>query len=369
MGSNPSTESNNTTEITAMNEMQVLCMRRQGTMESSTRKELRNSNIAPRIIDNVQWPRGVSTVWYCNFAFLPTTAPDVTDAFAQIRTSIDQIHVEQIRRKDDVDKLIDTLLMHIRDIEKKFSERFDACVGIRILELFVEVSVTQNLGCEGERNYRTLISLLGLLATMRRVVNYNSSWARQRQVELFDASGIRVWCQGYSAGGGADPARGSPGGVVTSTRPDNAHDRTYRVLLNNIRHDARDHKNLLSLDLKSSQQKLSTQVAAADFDTVDVRKEVKELNAKVTYLDGQVAAIRSELFDFRAKAEENHLNLSTQLGFLVDYINRGGDAKKGEDGSSRPQPPPDDQSRPSGGSGVRPRAHIRDKTRKTSGSN
>ncbi|KZV21322.1 hypothetical protein F511_24503 [Dorcoceras hygrometricum] len=180
--------------------------------------------------------------------FLPTTAPDVTDALAQIRTSIDQIRVEQIRRKDDVDKLRDTLLMHIHDIEKKFLERFDA------------------------------------------------------------------------------------------------HDRTYRVLLNNIRHDARDHKKILSLDLKSSQQKLSTQVASAAFDTVDVRKEVKDLNAKVTFLDGQVAAIRSELFDFRAKPKENHLNLSTQLGFLVDYINRGGDAKKGEGGSSRPQPPPDDQS-------------------------
>ncbi|KZV33471.1 nuclear poly(A) polymerase 1-like [Dorcoceras hygrometricum] len=112
-------------------------------------------------------------------------------------------------------------------------------------------------------------------------------------------------------------------------------------------------KNLLSLDLKSSQQKLSTQVAAAAFDTIDVRKEVKELNAKVTFMDGQVAAIRSEFFDFRSKEEENHLNLSTQLGFLVDYINRGGDAKKGEGGSSHPQPPPDDQSRPSGGSGGR----------------
>ncbi|KZV17900.1 ATP-dependent caseinolytic (Clp) protease/crotonase family protein [Dorcoceras hygrometricum] len=30
---------------------------------------------------------------------------------------------------------------------------------------------------------------LDLLATMRRVVNYHSSWARQRQVELFVASG------------------------------------------------------------------------------------------------------------------------------------------------------------------------------------
>ncbi|KZV49622.1 protein CHROMATIN REMODELING 8 [Dorcoceras hygrometricum] len=50
----------------------------------------------------------------------------------------------------------------------------------------------RHIGCEGERQYRTLISLLGLLATMRRVVNYHSSWARQRQVELFDAYGIRV---------------------------------------------------------------------------------------------------------------------------------------------------------------------------------
>ncbi|KZV21057.1 hypothetical protein F511_32369 [Dorcoceras hygrometricum] len=122
---------------------------------------------------------------------LPTVATGVPDAFAQLRASIDQLHFEQIRCKDDVDKLRDTLLMQIHDIEKKFTERFDA------------------------------------------------------------------------------------------------HDRTYRVLLNNIRHDARDHKNLLSLDLKSSQQKLSTQVAAAAFDTVDIRKEVKELNAKVTFLDEQ----------------------------------------------------------------------------------
>ncbi|KZV20363.1 hypothetical protein F511_16431 [Dorcoceras hygrometricum] len=53
-------------------------------------------------------------------------------------------------------------------------------------------SKRRRLGCEGERRYRTLISLLDLLATMRRVVNYHSSWARQQHVELFDASGIRV---------------------------------------------------------------------------------------------------------------------------------------------------------------------------------
>ncbi|KZV18150.1 hypothetical protein F511_28967 [Dorcoceras hygrometricum] len=46
------------------------------------------------------------------------------------------------------------------------------------------------------------------LATMRRVVNYHSSWARQRQVELFDASGN----PGFTAGRDFNPARGAPGG-------------------------------------------------------------------------------------------------------------------------------------------------------------
>ncbi|KZV53078.1 hypothetical protein F511_07933 [Dorcoceras hygrometricum] len=63
-------------------------------------------------------------------------------------------------------------------------------------------------GCEGERRYRTLISLLGSLATISRVVNYHSSWARQQQVELFDASGN----PGFTAGRGFNPAGGAPGG-------------------------------------------------------------------------------------------------------------------------------------------------------------
>ncbi|KZV50121.1 hypothetical protein F511_16514 [Dorcoceras hygrometricum] len=63
--------------------------------------------------------------------------------------------------------------------------------------------------------------------------------------------------------------------------------------------------------------------------------------------------LKNEQLDFRAQAQENYNTLSTKLGLLVDYINRSGDAKKGEDGSSRPQRPPDDQSRPSGGSASR----------------
>ncbi|KZV28259.1 hypothetical protein F511_02129 [Dorcoceras hygrometricum] len=46
---------------------------------------------------------------------------------------------------------------------------------------------------------------------MRRVVNYHSSWARQQQVELFDASGN----PGSTAGRGFNPAGGAPGALYT----------------------------------------------------------------------------------------------------------------------------------------------------------
>ncbi|KZV20872.1 hypothetical protein F511_38467 [Dorcoceras hygrometricum] len=49
---------------------------------------------------------------------------------------------------------------------------------------------------------------------MRRVVNYHSSWARQRQVELFDASGN----PGFTAGRGYNPAGGAPGGARDLTK-------------------------------------------------------------------------------------------------------------------------------------------------------
>ncbi|KZV52242.1 protein pelota-like [Dorcoceras hygrometricum] len=48
----------------------------------------------------------------------------------------------------------------------------------------------------------------GIVVTMRQVVNYHSSLARQQQVELFDASGN----PGSTAGHGFNPASGAPGG-------------------------------------------------------------------------------------------------------------------------------------------------------------
>ncbi|KZV34294.1 hypothetical protein F511_38974 [Dorcoceras hygrometricum] len=66
-------------------------------------------------------------------------------------------------------------------------------------------------------------------------------------------------------------------------------------VLGALRKDSHSQKQLLSLDIKSSHKQLSTQVAAAAMDTVDVRRVVKELEAKVIYLDEQVSATRNDL--------------------------------------------------------------------------
>ncbi|KZV30945.1 hypothetical protein F511_20491 [Dorcoceras hygrometricum] len=82
-----------------------------------------------------------------------------------------------------------------------------------------------------------------------------------------------------------------------------------------------------------------------------IQNEFRALNAKVTSLDEQVAATRNDLLEFRAQAQETLNHITDQLSELIYYINRGGNDKKGEVSSSRPQPPPDDQNRGSGNSG------------------
>ncbi|KZV17059.1 hypothetical protein F511_21169 [Dorcoceras hygrometricum] len=72
--------------------------------------------------------------------------------------------------------------------------------------------------------------------------------------------------------------------------------------------------------------------ASVTADFLDVKKAVRELNAK-------------------AQAQDNHNILTDQLSELVNYINRGGNDKKGEGSSRGPQPPPNDQNRDSGNTG------------------
>ncbi|KZV40147.1 hypothetical protein F511_39245 [Dorcoceras hygrometricum] len=73
-----------------------------------------------------------------------------------------------------------------------------ACFVVIVAQKYKDVRASGNTALSS--------SLLGLLATMRRVVNYHSSWTRQRQVELFDESGN----PGFTAGRGFNPAGGAP---------------------------------------------------------------------------------------------------------------------------------------------------------------
>ncbi|KZV50368.1 switch-associated protein 70 [Dorcoceras hygrometricum] len=124
-------------------------------------------------------------------------------------------------------------------------------------------------------------------------------------------------------------------------------DQDFRGMIKNIRQEARNDADVFSMKLEAAR----TQNVILKTEIVDARQEVKAQKADLfKEIDESLATIRSEKLDFRAQAQENYNTLSTQLCFLVDYINRGGDTKKGEGGSSHPQPPPDDQNRTSGGS-------------------
>ncbi|KZV24458.1 hypothetical protein F511_20717 [Dorcoceras hygrometricum] len=80
-------------------------------------------------------------------------------------------------------------------------------------------------------------------------------------------------------------------------------------------------------------------------DLFDIKKNQRAQEAKLNALDGQVAAIRNEQLEFQNKISADLLSLSTQFADIVDYI-RGGDAKKGEGGSSSRPPPVRVERRP-----------------------
>ncbi|KZV13865.1 filament-like plant protein 6-like [Dorcoceras hygrometricum] len=122
----------------------------------------------------------------------------------------------------------------------------------------------------------------------------------------------------------------------------------FRKLIQNVRQDGRTLDDVQSLCFNEFRKGFLAHSAAVTADSMDFKKEFRALNAKVTSLDEQVAATRNDLLEFRAQAQET-LNLITdQLSELIAYINRGGNDKRGEVSSSRPQPPSDDQNRGSG---------------------
>ncbi|KZV20438.1 hypothetical protein F511_39300 [Dorcoceras hygrometricum] len=127
----------------------------------------------------------------------------------------------------------------------------------------------------------------------------------------------------------------------------------FRNLFQSARQDGQNQDDIQTLRFNAFQKVVLAQGVTAGADSVEVRKEINALEAKINSLDGQVAAIRNEQLEFQTKIAADILSLSTQLGDLVDYI-RGGDAKKGEgSSSSRPLLPPINQGEGSGGDTIR----------------
>ncbi|KZV50689.1 dystroglycan-like [Dorcoceras hygrometricum] len=116
-------------------------------------------------------------------------------------------------------------------------------------------------------------------------------------------------------------------------------DANVRKLINSVCQYAHTLSDVQKMHLNNVKKAVLGQGVTAGTDSLEIRRAINALDAKILLLDGQVAAIRSEQLDFQDKIAADLLSLSTQIGDLVDYI-RGGDAKKGEGSSSRPQPPP-----------------------------
>ncbi|KZV56844.1 hypothetical protein F511_33385 [Dorcoceras hygrometricum] len=121
--------------------------------------------------------------------------------------------------------------------------------------------------------------------------------------------------------------------------------QSFHRLLTRIQQEGQNETTALSLGLKA----VRTQTTLISNEQEDARKEAKEQKAIITDMDESLATLRGKQLDFRAQAQENYNNLSSQLGELVAYINRGNDQKGEGSSSHRPQPPPDDQNRPNGG--------------------
>ncbi|KZV29003.1 hypothetical protein F511_03779 [Dorcoceras hygrometricum] len=93
-----------------------------------------------------------------------------------------------------------------------------------------------------------------------------------------------------------------------------------------------------SMQMNDLKKGLVAPVGTIFQDIFDIKKNQRAQEAKLNALNGQVAAIRNEQLEFQSKISTDLLSLSTQFAEIVDYI-RGGDAKKGEGGSSSRPPP------------------------------
>ncbi|KZV48388.1 hypothetical protein F511_37752 [Dorcoceras hygrometricum] len=110
-------------------------------------------------------------------------------------------------------------------------------------------------------------------------------------------------------------------------------------------HSACDILERQSTQIKDLKKGLVAPVSTIFQDLIDLKRNDKAHEAKLNALDGQVAALRNDQLEFQNRISADLLSLSTQFADIVEFI-RGGDAKKGESGSSSRPPPVRVERRP-----------------------
>ncbi|KZV29314.1 hypothetical protein F511_22140 [Dorcoceras hygrometricum] len=140
----------------------------------------------------------------------------------------------------------------------------------------------------------------------------------------------------------------------TSEIRSKVHDATFNVrgdLLKQqawLRHTFQDACDVLerqSKQMNDLKKGLMAPVGTIFQDLFDIKKNQRAQEAKLNALDGQVAALRNEQLEFQNRISADLLCLSTQFADIIEFI-RGGDAKKGEGGSSSRPPPVRVERRP-----------------------
>ncbi|KZV28139.1 hypothetical protein F511_13393 [Dorcoceras hygrometricum] len=115
-----------------------------------------------------------------------------------------------------------------------------------------------------------------------------------------------------------------------------------------LRHTFQDACDVLerqSKQMNDLKKGLMAPVGTIFQDLFDIKKNQRAQEAKLNALDGQVAALRNEQLEFQNRISADLLSLSTQFADIIEFI-RGGDAKKGESGSSSRPPPVRVERRP-----------------------
>ncbi|KZV32492.1 hypothetical protein F511_43790 [Dorcoceras hygrometricum] len=112
----------------------------------------------------------------------------------------------------------------------------------------------------------------------------------------------------------------------------------FRTQFHNSRQAIHNDVNTLSVHISEYRKGVQTFGASVNTNNLAIQRKIDAQQAKIDYLDTQVAAIRNNQLEFQTKIAADILSLSTQISDISDFI-RSGDAKKGEVGSSSRRPP------------------------------